>query len=177
MAHVLQPPKLPPEFTDENGAGWVVIDVPREGVERVLSIMLSLAAWYWASSMHDHPWLGDDALALVVKGIRYGFIPPPQDMTERVLAAARRLIEPGWLAHAGRRLFGAVGRRAAAGRITLCTHDGQSSEWCGLVWEAGGVAGADFYRLDATAADLVVEHAAANRVQRQTPAAPQASEG
>jgi hypothetical protein len=110
--------------------------------------VLAMAVRDGVSAVHFHPWrtngVQDNVLSYQVGGVVYGLIRPAEAEDERLLAAARELVAPGRLARWWGRLTGG----ATVGRLRLVAASGDESDWCGVVWAADGVSGADFYRLD-----------------------------
>ncbi len=115
----------------------------RAEFRRLWRMVLAMAVRDRASSVYWHPWQEGDALSYVVAGIRYVLVRPPAEPDSLTLAAARELIGGGrvWSVIAGWL------RSPVAGRFT-CEGEHGRSEWCGVWWQAGGVCGAEFHRLD-----------------------------
>lgn len=123
-------------------------DGPDDAWEVLWLMALAVAVRDGATAVHFHPWRMDRSpaglLAYVVGGTVYDMIPPAEEFHERVLAEARELLAPGRLARWWGRLTGA----ATVGHLRLVATSGYESDWCGVVWSAGGVSGVDFHRLE-----------------------------
>jgi hypothetical protein len=142
----------------------VEFGLDRGEVARMWRLIVAMAVRDGAVSVHWHPWRAADALAYVVGGVRHSLGRPPVVLDPVVSAATRELITGGGM-------WSALGRRLgwpAAGRFG-CTGAGGPSEWCGVLWSAGGVCGADLHRLDVAVAP-VVEVGLPNPTPQQTAA-------
>ncbi|MBX9580824.1 MAG: hypothetical protein K2X87_11000 [Gemmataceae bacterium] len=110
--------------------------------------VLAMAVRDGAASVHFHPWrtngVQDNVLSYQVGGVVYGLIRPAEAEDERLLAHARELLAPGRRA----RWWGRLTRAATVGHLRLVAASGDETDWCGVVWSAGGVSGVDFHRLD-----------------------------
>lgn len=110
--------------------------------------VLAMAVRDGAAFVHYHPWRTDgpqdSVLSYKVGGTVYGLVRPPEPEFGRLLAEARKLLAPGRLARWWVRLTGAT----TVGHLRLVAASGDATDWCGVVWSAGGVSGADFHRLD-----------------------------
>lgn len=92
-----------------------------------------------ASSVHYHPWLGDQALSRLVANESCVLTPPPLEWAETIVAAARSLLAPYRLSMWG-------GRRTLSGQFKL-RFENHSVDWAGVIWCAGSVNGVELFRL------------------------------
>jgi len=119
----------------------IVGDVP--GATEFWKMFLAMAVRDSADFLDYLPMRGGHAVNYVVRGTRYTLVPPPPEWSSLMLAAARELLTPRGIWPSIRRWIGAP----VTGQLRLDCEYGES-HWAGVVWSAGNVSGADFYRLD-----------------------------
>ena len=139
-----KPVPLPDLPTDD---GLMLVEFGRDWDElcRMWRMVLAMAVRDGASSVHYHPWRADGHLSYLVAGVRYEMVPPHPELAHRVAAAAGALVCGSRLGAMSRRWLGWPSR--AGGRVRLTGQSGES-EWAGVVWAVGPLAGVEWFRLD-----------------------------
>jgi hypothetical protein len=102
-----------------------------------------------ATSVHYHPWREDGALAYIVANVRHVLVPPPDELSEAVVAVARSLftepVQGGLLA----RLNGRTVSGLSCGPVEFDV-GGNVLVWDAVVWSSGGRAGVELFRVAPT---------------------------
>ena len=147
MRNIIQLPNLSHLYDSDSG-NLVVC----EDARTLLNMVLAMAVRDQATSVHFHSHrIGsttDVVLTYVVGGGRYELVAPPTEIAGELFAAGCVMLAPrGWWGCLRRLVARAVG--GCSGQFRVVDADGHSSEWYGVVWSAGPIAGLEFFcRLD-----------------------------